>query len=71
MKPLPLIRRIAPDLHIGDAVQLSSGGPVMTVYDRMADDWICCNYLKGTDMILLAVPATSIHRVERLQRKPA
>jgi uncharacterized protein YodC (DUF2158 family) len=64
-------RRMAPDLLLGDAVQLSSGGPLMTVYDRLADDWVCCNYLKGTDMILLAVPANSVQRVARLQRRLA
>lgn len=59
-------------VHVGDAVQLSAGGPVMTVYDLMAGNWLCCNYLKGTDMMLLAVQADSVHRVERVtQGKPA
>ncbi|HWI09775.1 MAG TPA: hypothetical protein VNU48_00435 [Burkholderiaceae bacterium] len=72
MKPLPLIRRIDPDLRIGDAVQLGVDTPVMTVYDRMAGDWICCNYVKGTDMTLIAVPADALQRVERAtQGKPA
>ncbi len=64
-------RRAKPDFMIGDAVQLSSAGPVMTVYDRMAGDWICCNYVKGTGMFSMAVLADSLVRVERLQRRPA
>lgn len=70
MKILSIAKR-TPEPNIGDAVQLGHDTPVMTVYDLMPGGWVCCNYVKGTGMTLIAVPADALQRVERLQVKPA
>lgn len=69
---IPIRRTLGlPELRIGDAVRMSAGGPEMTVFDTLPGNWVCCNYLVGTDMRLMAVPRCDIRRVARRQRKSA
>ena len=55
------------DLEIGDVVELSSGGPKMTVHSLVSDGDVVCQWFEGNEVHEENFPKEVLRSVERVE----